>query len=58
MMEYVGTISKLKEEVATLRALLTQKTKEEERLKAHIKKIEENEQQFTAHANVYCFVNS
>jgi hypothetical protein len=52
MMEYVGTISKLKEEVATLKALLTQKSKEEERLKGHVKKIEESQQQFTSHANV------
>lgn len=52
MMEYVGTISKLKEEVATLKALVTQKSKEEERLRAHVKKVEESEQQFTAHANV------
>lgn len=54
-MEYVGTISKLKEEVATLKATLTQKTKEEERLRAHVKKLEENEQQFTAHANVIMY---
>lgn len=52
MMEYVGTISKLKEELATLKASLAQKTKEEEKLKAHVKKLEESEQQFTAHANV------
>ena len=55
-MEYVGTISKLKEEVATLKALLTQKTKEEERLKAHVKKIEENQQQLTTHSNVLLLI--
>jgi len=52
----VGTISKLKEEVATLKALLTQKTKEEERLKAHVKKIEENQQQLTTHSNVLLLI--
>ena len=52
MMEYVGTISKLKEELNTLKASLTLKTKEEERLKDQVKKFEETEKLFTSQSNV------
>ncbi len=56
MMEYVGTISKLKEEVNTLKTALAQKTKEEERLKDQVKKLEESEKLFTAQASVSFYV--
>lgn len=52
MVEYVGTISKLKKELTTLKSELTEKNKEEERLKDHMRRLEENESAFTKQVNV------
>ena len=52
MVEYVGTISKLKKELTTLKSELTEKSKEEERLKDHMRRLEENESAFTKQVNV------
>jgi len=52
-MEYVGTISKLKDEISSLKNELALKTKEEERLKDQVKKLEECEKQFTNTATVF-----
>ena len=58
MVEYVGTISKLKKELTTLKSELTDKSKEEERLKDHMRRLEENERAFTKQVNVNDNTNS
>jgi len=48
----VGTISKLKKELETLKEELAEKTNQEERLKEHAKRLEEGERILTQQANV------
>ncbi len=52
ILEYTSTISKLREEISTLRTTLTQKNKDEERMKDQIKALEEKETQITSYLTV------
>jgi len=51
-LEYASTISKLKEEVTSLKTGLSQKTKEEERLKEQVKGLEEEKTKITNYITV------
>lgn len=52
MMDYVGTISKLRKEIEGLNEELLEKSKQEERFREHAKRLEEGERLLTLQANV------